>query len=61
MALFKVRPGNDGKSPIVQFDTTLTQSQGKTLDNNDLNQVVASSGFSKNKSLGQGMLTLAGS
>ena len=28
----------------------------KTLDNNDLNQVVASSGFSENKGLGQGVL-----
>ena len=32
----------------------------KTLYNNDLNQVVASSGFSENKSLG-GVLSLAGS
>ena len=32
-----------------------------TLDNNDLNQVVASSGFSENKGLGQGVLSLAGS
>ena len=31
MGLFKVRPGNGSKSPIVQFDTTTTQSQGKTL------------------------------
>ena len=46
MALFKVRPGNGGKSPIVQFDTTTTQSPGKTLDNNDLNLVVASKGCS---------------
>ena len=29
----------------------------KTLDNNDLNQVVASSGFSENKGLGQGVLS----
>ena len=35
-------------------------SCGKTLDNNDLNQVVASSGFSENKGLG-GVLSLAGS
>ena len=33
---------------------------GKTLHNNDLNQVVASSGFSENKGLG-GVLSLAGS
>ena len=33
---------------------------GKNLDNNDLNQVVASSGFSENKALG-GVLSLAGS
>ena len=32
----------------------------KTLDNNDLNQVVASSGFSENKGSGQGVLSLAG-
>ena len=32
----------------------------KTLDNNDLNQVVASSGFSENKGLA-GMLSLTGS
>ena len=32
----------------------------KTLDNNGLNQVVASSGFSENKGLG-GVLSLAGS
>ena len=32
----------------------------KTLDNNHLNQAVASSGFSENKGLG-GMLSLAGS
>ena len=32
----------------------------KTLYNNDLNQVVASSGFSENKGLG-GVLSLAGS
>ena len=32
----------------------------KTLDNNDLNQVVASSGFSENKGL-DGVLSLAGS
>ena len=32
----------------------------KTLDNNDLNQVVASSGFIENKGLG-GVLSLAGS
>ena len=32
----------------------------KTSDNNDLNQVVASSGFSENKGLG-GVLSLAGS
>ena len=32
----------------------------KTLDNNHLNQVVPSSGFSENKGLG-GMLSLAGS
>ena len=32
----------------------------KTLDNNDLNQVVASSGFSENKGSG-GVLSLAGS
>ena len=32
----------------------------KTLDKNDLNQVVASSGFSENKDLG-GLLSLAGS
>ena len=32
----------------------------KTLDNNDLNQVVASSGFSENKCLG-GVLSLTGS
>ena len=32
----------------------------KTLDNNDLNQVVASSGFSENKGLG-GVLSLTGS
>ena len=51
---------NGGKSPIVQFDTTTTQSQGKTLDSNDLNQVVASSGFSENKGLGR-VLSLAGS
>ena len=31
MGLFKVRPGNGSKSPIVQFDTATTQSQGKTL------------------------------
>ena len=31
----------------------------KTLDNNDLNQVVASSGFSENKGLA-GMLSLTG-
>ena len=31
----------------------------KTLDNNDLNQVVASSGFSENKGLG-GVLNLGG-
>ena len=35
-------------------------SCGKTLDNNDINQVVASSGFSENKRLG-GVLSLAGS
>ena len=29
----------------------------KTLDNNDLNQVVASSGFSENKGLGQGVFS----
>ena len=29
----------------------------KTLDNNDLNQVVASSGFSENNGLGQGVLS----
>ena len=29
----------------------------KTLDNNDLNQVVASSGFSENKGSGQGVLS----
>ena len=33
----------------------------KTLDNTDLKQVVASSGFSENKDLGQGVLSLAGS
>ena len=33
---------------------------GRPLDNNDLNQVVASSGFSENKGLG-GVLSLAGS
>ena len=32
----------------------------KTLDNNDFNQVVASSGFSENKGLG-GVLSLSGS
>ena len=31
MGLFKVRPGNGSKSPIVQFDTATTQSQEKTL------------------------------
>ena len=46
MALFKVRLGSGGKSPIVQFETTTTQSQGKTLDNKDLNLVVASKGCS---------------
>ena len=29
----------------------------KTVDNNDLNQVVASSGFSENKGLGQDVLS----
>ena len=33
---------------------------GKTLDNNDLNQVMASSSFSENKGLGW-VLSLAGS
>ena len=33
----------------------------KTLDNTDLKQVVASSGFSENRDLGQGVLSLAGS
>ena len=33
----------------------------KTLDNTDLKQVAASSGFSENKDLGQGVLSLAGS
>ena len=33
----------------------------KTLDNTDLKQVVASSGFSESKDLGQGVLSLAGS
>ena len=33
----------------------------KTLDDNDLNQLVASSGFSENKGLGEGLLSLAGS
>ena len=33
---------------------------GKTLDNNDLNQVVVFSGFSENKALA-GVLSLAGS
>ena len=33
----------------------------KTLDNNDLNQVVASSGFSENKGMGGGVLCLADS
>ena len=32
----------------------------KTLDNNDLNQIVVSSGFSENKGLG-GVLSLTGS
>ena len=33
----------------------------KTFDNTDLKQVVASSGFSENRDLGQGVLSLAGS
>ena len=45
-------------------DEFIVFSKGKTLDNNDLNQVVASSGFSENKGLVVGLvgvLTLAGS
>ena len=38
----------------------LTVGSWKTLDNNDLFQVVASSGFSENKGSG-GVLSLAGS
>ena len=60
MAVFKVRPRNGSRSPILQFDTKTTQSQEKTLGNNDLNQVVLSSGFCENKGLG-GVLSLAGS
>ena len=41
----------------------MTCFRRKTLDNNDLNQVVASSGFSENKGLGGfgWVLSLAGS
>ena len=38
----------------------LTVGSWKTLDNNDLNQVVASSGFSENKGSG-GVLSVTGS
>ena len=38
----------------------MTLAKWKTLDNNHLKQVVASSGFSENKGLG-GVLSLAGS
>ena len=49
-------------SYIIQWRHPMEKpySCGKTLDNNDLNQVMASSGFSENKGLG-GVLSLAGS
>ena len=47
---------------VVGFglQTHLTVTRRKTLDNNDLNQVVASSDFSENKGL-DGVLSLVGS
>ena len=45
---------------MAEHFTRFTSKKWKTLDNNDLNQVVASSGFSGKKGLG-GVLSLAGS
>ena len=51
----------NGVVPIIMLKRAIVRTNlRKTLDNNHLNQVVASSGFSKNKGLG-GMLSLAGS
>ena len=53
----------DGNTAALKQDYfMIVQSRKirKTLGNNDLNQVVASSGFSENKGLG-GVLSLAGS
>ena len=51
-----------GRKHVIRIILASKQpsSCGKTLDNNDLNQVVVSSGFSENKGLG-GVLSLAGS
>ena len=45
---------------LIERAINLAHLIWKILDNNDLNQVVASSGFSENKGLG-GVLSLAGS
>ena len=45
---------------MAEHFTRFTSKNLQTLDNNDLNQVVASSGFSENKGLGA-VLSLAGS
>ena len=45
---------------LLSPHTVFAQLFWKTLDNNDLNQVMASSGFSENKGL-CGVLSLAGS
>ena len=51
------RPGYTGNGSICKG-----KNLGRPLDNNDLNQVVASSGLSENKDLGaRGVLSLAGS
>ena len=65
LILFSIRrtPLSDLHIVPVQRMSVLERAEcihRKTLDNNELNQVVASSGFSENKDL-SGVLSLAGS
>ena len=57
---YKIQCSETGPRLLLQGLVGSLRGTRKTLDNNDLNQVVASSGFSENKGLA-GVLSLAGS
>ena len=57
---YKIQCSGTGPRILLQRLVGSLRETRKTLDDNDLNQVVASSGFSENESL-TGVLSLAGS